>query len=611
MKITVKLLSVLFAIIMLAGIIPSGIVAQAASNWAGAWGTPAIESGIVLGEGDSGLHLQDFIPAGTTLRTTITPTIGGTKLRLKFSNYFSTKSITINEATVAKTAKTKDVVDTNTITQVTFNGGEKSVTIAAGSEIYSDAIIFNVTALEDISISTYYKKQTPMFTEGLYNGVTYMASSLGNRTHKENMTSVASKLYFTSGTITYSTIPFLTRLDVYAPDAYSVVLLGDSTFTNEISLNLAKKLHANGIHNVGVVMSGIIGNKLLSDGVGLLGKIYGEPLLKRAERDAFTVAGVKHVIVKIGINDVLHPMLKSSEGKLPLMTASEIISGYKQLGQMAYARGISLYLCTRTPYKGYTRNFMGSDDLEWKQVGENTLLEINKWVKESATSNNFAGYISLDAMRDPNDSAQLRPHFTTDGAHFSEYGQIAAADLIPEAAYGINYELKDLAAVLGIDPYKAPVTEKPTAKPNNNNNNNNTNNNNNNNNNSEEKTTAKQEPTTLPQINEAPTTNKPSDGIIISPNINIGGNNNGGSINTHPNANEILVQDPMGNNGGGANVTNIDSDAAGQLAGFAILAAVAMAIIATAAVMLVKLGGAGGSGLARGGKGRANQKKRV
>ena len=66
----------------------------------------------------------------------------------------------------------------------------------------------------------------------------------------------------------------------------------------------------------------------------------------------------------------------------------------------------------------------------------------------------------------------------------------------------------------------------------------------------------------------------------------------------------------MGNNSGGATVSNIDSEAAGQLAGFAILAAVAMAIIATASVMLMKMGSSG-SGLAKVGKGRANQKKRV
>ena len=79
---------------------------------------------------------------------------------------------------------------------------------------------------------------------------------------------------------------------------------------------LAEKLHENGIHNVGVVMSGIIGNALRRDGVGLLGTVYGQALFDRVDRDAFDIPGVKYIILKIGVNDVLHTMLKSNEGKL-------------------------------------------------------------------------------------------------------------------------------------------------------------------------------------------------------------------------------------------------------------------------------------------------------
>ncbi len=607
MKRITKILSLLFVFALLVGIIPTGMTAQAANDsWAGSWGTPAIESGIVLGDNEDGLHLQDYIPSNSTIRTVITPTIGGTKIRLKFSNYFSPKPVTLTETTVAQTGDTNDVVDEKTITQVTFNGGQKSVTIAAGSEIYSDPITFNTTAHKKISISTYFKNRTSIYTEGLYGGVTYLTASLGNRTHKADMTKVASRLTFTSSSITYYTIPFLTRLDVYAPNAYCVVLLGDSTLTNEISVMLSEKLHANGIHNVGVVMSGIIGNALLHEGTGLLGKIYGESLLDRAERDAFTVAGAKYVIVKIGDNDVLHPMLKSNEGKLAPVTASQVIAGYRQLSQKAYGRGINLYLCTRTPYKGYTRNFMGGDDLEWSQKGEDILLEINSWVKNTCTSFNYAGHINLDALRDPQDSTKLRDHMTTDGIHFSQYGQIAVVDLIPEYVYGVDRELKDYAEILGIDPYVAPVVETPTKKPD-------SNAGNNQNNSSGEKPTEGTNKNPV-IIGDAETPTKPSSGsnsgVIVTPNINIENNINNNTQQI-PNANEILVQDPMGNNSVNGNVVNVSAEAARQMAGFAILAAVAMAIIAVASVMLVKMRPSSGSSLARGGKGRANQKKRV
>ncbi len=609
MKRIFRTLSLILAVTLLLCCMPTDIMASAAStyNWVGAWGTPAIESGIVLGEGENGLHLQDYIPAGTTMRTVITPTISGPKIRLKFSNYFSSKPITINEATVAQTGATDDLIDTKTVTQVTFNGGRKSVTIAAGSEIYSDEITFSVKALKKISISTYYSKTTYMYTIGLYNGLSYMASSLGNRTHQENMTAFASKLTFTSGTITYNTIPFLTRLDVYAKDAYSVVVLGDSTVTNEIPQMLAEKCQKNGITNIGFVMSGIIGNRLFENGTGLLGKIYGEALLDRVNRDAFDVAGVKYVIVKIGINDVLHPMLESNKGKLPMTTAEQVIQGYKDLSKLSEGKGVDMYICTRTPYKGYERAFMGSKDLTWTQAGENILLKINDWVKNKS-GEYFKGYIDLDAVRDPKDTAKFRDHMTSDGAHLTRYGQIAVTDLIPEKAYGVKTELKNYSEILNIDPYVAPVTAVTTTKA--------------------PVTTTKKPATTTAAPTTQPTTAATTTKIaeenttaetttkieIVAPSeitTNAAVIAPTQATTTAQSANEILLNDQQNNNdvmAGEIVDSGTSSGGTRQIAGFAILAAVAVAIIAIAAVMLIKLSPAP---IAKGGKGRAGQRRRV
>ena len=416
-----------------------------------------------------------------------------------------------------------------------------------------------------------------MYTTGLYNAVTYLASSLGNRTHKETMTTVATRFSFTSGAITYTPVPFLTRLDVYAKDAYSVVILGDSTVTNDVSVMLAEKLQHNNIKNVGIVMSGIIGNELLNDGTGLIGKAYGESLLERAKRDAFDIPGVKYVIVKIGLNDVLHPMLESNQGKMPLTTASQVIEGYRNLSQQAFGKGINLYLCTRTPYKGYERAFMGSKDLTWTQQGENTLLEINKWVKNNATSNNYAGYIDLDALRDPEDTAKLRDHMTPDGAHLTNYGQIAFVDLIPEAAYGVKKEITDYASIVKIDPYVAPVAVEKTTKQQESTTKANAENNN--------ITTAVT--TTAPSTtsNTAETvTNQPTQmapGVIVSPAVTTSANTN---------TNQVIVETPLGENDQvvSGNVSD-DSFTLRQTVGFAVLAVVAMAIISVAAVMLVRI----------------------
>lgn len=583
-----------------------GATASAASSsWAGAWGSPAIESGVVLGSDSvlskNGIHLRDFIPANSTVRSTVTPTIGGTKIRLKFSNLYGKQSITINEATVAKTGNTDDEIITDTVTPVTFNGGHTSVTIAAGSEVYSDEISFSTTALEKISISTYFKSSTPMYVIGLYGGTSYLAMSLGNRTHKENLTAVASKLNFTSNSITYYTIPFLTRVDIYAPNAYSVVLLGDSTMTNDSYLLLAQKLHSNGIHNVGVVMSSIIGNSLLNDGTGLLGTVYGEATLKRAQRDAFEVAGVKYVIVKVGSNDVLHPMEESMKDSFPYSSTSQIIEGYRELSRQAAGKDISMYLCTRTPYKGYERNFFGTSDLTWTQKGEDMLLEINSWIKY-ASSGYYSGCINLDAMRDPDDSTKLRSQMTTDGIHFSHLGQVAFVDLIPEAAYGVNRELKDAASIRNENPYAAVSAAPSTTK--------------------QPSSSAKTGNATR---NSSSENTAGSGAVISSPSVTSPQQETTASSapnSSEPvsieNANQILVNSDNNNQpntpvAGAAEVADGSGGSASptQLAGFAILAAVAVAIIAVAAVLLVKMRPSRSAPLTRGSGGRAKRKKKV
>lgn len=599
-----KTLSFFLTVILLICGVSVGMTASAAKyNWAGAWGSPAIESGVLLGNDSvfeqNGIHLRDHIPANSTVRTVIQPTMSGSKIRLKFSNAFGSQAVTINETTIAKTGATNDIVAADTITQVTFNGGHTSITMSAGSEVYSDEIEFPVNALEKISISTYFRSATPMYTVGLYGGVSYLASSLGNRTHNTNMTAIASRLEFTSNSITYYTIPFLSRMDVYAENAYCVVIVGDSTVTNDSYLLLAQKLNSAGIHNVGVVMSGIIGNRILYDGAGVLAKVYGQSLLKRANRDVFSVAGAKYVIVKIGDNDVLHPMENSMLGIAPYASASEIIEGYREFSRMASGKGLNLYICTRTPYKGYERNFLGDKDLTWTQKGEDMLREINSWVRNSYQGY-YNGCIDLDAMRDPNDPASLRSQMTTDGIHFSRLGQIAFVDLIPEYAYGVNTDLTDIATVLNVNPYAAPTPAAPTTSANNNHN-------------SEATTAAQNNQNTA--TTAAPSTTAPT---AVTPSTAEPSTNN--NTPTLDNANQILVNDNNNTGAPGGTVTPIgnvsddtpsSSGGSKQMAGFAILAALAVAIIAVAVVLLMRLNPKRSLPFTRASYGRANQKKRV
>lgn len=451
-----KLICVITSVIMLTALIPGLSLASEASDgrWVGSWSTAPIKSGIQILNG----NYTDYLSARTTVRSTITPTLSGNTIRLKFSNIYGSDTVYINETTIAVTGDTDDEIDTSTLKQVTFNNGSKYANILPGNELYSDEIEFPVEALKKISISTYYENSTNLMTSGLSGGVSYTALGFGNKTHKKNLSSLATKLDLTSGTITYHTIPFLINLDVKrTDDAYSVVIIGDSTVTNDTYLFLATKLIKNGITNVGVLNESIIGNRVIYDGASALGNLYGYSLLSRFQKDALSQAGCKYIIVKEGLNDILHPMTKSMKDIAPYASVDEIIDGYKTIAGQAHKNGKKIFIITRTPYKGYTRDyFMSSDaDLEWSQKGEDMIDDINRWIT-NYSGGYFDGYINADPMRDKSDPTKLMNQLTLDGAHLTSYGQIALADLLTPESYGQSGKnLTPLSSILNIDPYKA------------------------------------------------------------------------------------------------------------------------------------------------------------
>src|SRR6266852_3832135 len=73
-----------------------------------------------------------------TFRSIVKPDLWGNRIRVRFSNVFGNQPVTFNEVTVALQEYSANVVR-GTLTRVTF-GGQTSVTIPAGQEIFSDGI---------------------------------------------------------------------------------------------------------------------------------------------------------------------------------------------------------------------------------------------------------------------------------------------------------------------------------------------------------------------------------------------------------------------------------------------------------------------------------------
>ena len=429
--------------------------AEAAGKWIASWGSSIVNGSVTI----PGLDLRDYIPSFSTIRVEIPVTAAGSYLRFKFSNEFGKAPLVINELSVARTQGAgRAAIISGSATAITFGGGSTSVTIPVGQTVWSDDIYFPTSALENISVSMFFKNLTYISSTGLSNGRTFLSKKtlttpLNSQAYADALNS-PSEINITSGTITYHTIPFLANVDTFSSSdsACSAVFIGDSTLVNNTYLHYAERLADAGYSNISVVNEAIIGNKLLSKGTGLIGNLYGPSLIDRYYRDALDLAGVKYVFVKIGLNDILHQFTKSMSNDVLKCSTDDIINGYKNLVSMAYERGVKVYFFTKTPWKGYSRAFLGqTNDLVWSQEAQDMCDTLDKWIR----NNNFAdGYVDAHSLANPADPNALCPSFTLDGAHLTEIASIALADLVPLSFVGATRTGRSAAEINNVAPYK-------------------------------------------------------------------------------------------------------------------------------------------------------------
>lgn len=430
-----KLLVVLLSTALLLGIAAVGAGAlTGGKHWVGSWSAGMTDISVSLLEGKAntdGLSIAPFVK-NMTARIRLTPTLGGKKVRFCLSNENGSSPLVIDEVSIARAKGDSgaEIVEGSSI-PVTFNGN-RQVSIPAGGTVYCDPVDMEVRALEDLCVTYYAHDFGKVRTMALYGATTYLA--FGNHTEDQKLTGI--KLSF--GTLV-SVVPLLSGLDVYADaDAYSIVVIGDSTTSNDIPKLLAKRIiEETGENKVGVLQKSIVGNCLLSDGVGPTGSIYGKAMIDRFQKDALDQPGVKYTLVKIGLNDVLHPRCHSMIGLAPEASVEELVAGYQKLIAMAHADGVKIVFAEMSPWKGYTRDLLktGQADLEWTPETQEMCDRLTQWIR---TTDQSDGAINLDCLKDPDDPTKMPDHFTSDGAHLLTPAQEAFVASIDLSLFGIE-----------------------------------------------------------------------------------------------------------------------------------------------------------------------------
>src|SRR6516225_8367181 len=182
-------------------------------HWVGSWTTaPAPAEGAAF--------------SNQTLRMTARTSLGGDTLRVRLSNAYGSRKLTIGAARIALRDTGSGIIS-GSDRKLTF-GGADSATIAAGALLVSDSVALDLPPLADVAVSVYLPEDLPASfgITGRYARQTNYVSPPGDFTASVVMPvgQITGDWYFVSG------------VDVLASaETGGVVALGDSLTDANIS----------------------------------------------------------------------------------------------------------------------------------------------------------------------------------------------------------------------------------------------------------------------------------------------------------------------------------------------------------------------------------------
>jgi lysophospholipase L1-like esterase len=360
----------------------------------------------------------DRVLADTTLRQTVRASVGGGRIRLRFSNAFADAPLPLAAVTVARPLGGRagvSAIETGSTRTVTFHG-RPSVVVPAGTLVVSDPLTFDLAPRSNLTVTVYLAEGQASRTLTSHPGsrtTSYLAA--GNQVAAGDLSAATpvDHWYLLSGVEVWC-----------AATASAVVLLGDSLTDGRGSTTngndrwpdrLAERLSADpGPGEVAVLNQAAGGNRVLTDGLG-------PSVLARLDRDVLAQSGVRWLVVFEGVNDIGTTEATEAAQK---RIADDLVAAYDQIIVRAQARGIRVYGATLPPFGGHE----SYDDPAGHR--ERTRQVVNEWIRTGAR---FDAVIDFDAaVRDPRDPRRLRTGIHDgDGLHLNPAGYRLLADAVP------------------------------------------------------------------------------------------------------------------------------------------------------------------------------------
>ncbi|WP_375271054.1 SGNH/GDSL hydrolase family protein [Sphingomonas sp.] len=375
------------------------------AHWIASWG-----SAQMVADGDNALPPERA--TSLTLRQVVRLSAGGDHVRVRLSNAHGSAPLRIQAAHLALSAAPGSARITGG-KRLTFAGAAAAV-IPPGAEIYSDPVALMVAPGADVAVSLFLPAIDGPQTG--HPGARATSFTLpGNHVADPVMAGAARATHWY----------VLSDVEV-ARGAATIVAIGDS-ITDGYGVApdrnmrwpdiLAERLRARpSSRGIGVVNSGIGGNRVLLDGLG-------PNLLARFDRDVVARTGVRWAIVLEGINDLgvlTRDAPATSEQHAAIV--AQVTAAYAQVVQRAHAHGMEVIGGTLMP-------FVGNDYYHPGAATEADRQAINRFIRRSGT---FDAVVDFDrVMRDPARPDRLAPAYDSgDHLHPSEAGYRAMGEAV-------------------------------------------------------------------------------------------------------------------------------------------------------------------------------------
>ncbi|UCM91771.1 SGNH/GDSL hydrolase family protein [Streptomyces marincola] len=382
-----------------------GIRPAADGQWTGTWS--AAPSGPEPGTRD-GL-------ANRSVRNVLRATVGGTGVRVELSNRYGSQPVTFTDVTVALSASGGPAAVPDSMRRLTF-GDRGSVTVPARGSVLSDGVRLDVPAAADLLVTVHAPGPSGPVT---HHRMARQTSWVARGDHADDIEGAA----FTQSIETWR---YVTAVQVFSTGtAGAVVAIGDSLTDGSTSTpganqrwtdHLAARLREEpGAPPLAVLNQGISGNRLLRDGAPDR-QFNGPAGLRRLHTDVLPQAGVRAVVVQLGINDIILQPRQTDPAVL--------VAGLRRLAQDARAADLRVVGATLAPFGGHSA---------YTPELERVRLAVNEEIRDGGVFDSVADFDA--ALRDPDDPHRLAPRFDSgDGLHPSDAGYRAMAGAVDLAA---------------------------------------------------------------------------------------------------------------------------------------------------------------------------------